>query len=209
MDVEGPNTRSTASVPVALVAGRRRRRDAERNRNHVLEVARRLLRDGGLAAMTMDQLAAEAGVGKGTLYRGFRSRAGLAEALLDEAERQLQERILTGPPPLGWGAPPDERLRAFFLAYLQLLAANVDLLVETERGAPGARFHTGAYAFWHAHIAALLRAEGREDPDVRAHALLALLSADLHRHLREARIDTARVEAVLLGLLAADPSRSR
>jgi AcrR family transcriptional regulator len=209
MVVEGPNTKSTASVPVALVAGRRRRRDAERNRDHVLKVARRLLQDRGLAAMTMDQLAAEAGVGKGTLYRGFRSRAGLAEALLDEAERQLQERILTGPPPLGWGAPPDERLRAFFLAYVQLLAANVDLLVETERGAPGARFHTGAYAFWHAHITALLRTEHQNEPEVRAHALLALLSADLYRHLREARVHTAQIEAVILDLLAANTSPSR
>ena len=209
MAVEGPNTKSTASVPVALVAGRRRRRDAERNRDHVLKVARRILQDRGLAAMTMDQLAAEAGVGKGTLYRGFRSRAGLAEALLDEAERQLQERILTGPPPLGWGAPPDERLRAFFIAYVQLLATNVDLLVETERGAPGARFHTGAYAFWHAHIAALLRTEGQNEPEVRAHALLALLSADLYRHLSEVRGHTAQVEAVILDLLAANTGQSR
>jgi AcrR family transcriptional regulator len=200
---EGPNTKSTASVPVALVAGRRRRRDAERNRDHVLKVARRLLQDRGLPAVTMDELAAEARVGKGTLYRGFGSRAGLAEALLDEAERQLQEQILSGLPPLGWGAPPDARLRAFFLAYVQLLAANVDLLVETERGAPGARFHTGAYAFWHAHVAALLRAEGQDEPEVRAHALLALLSADLYRHLREARVRTAQVEAVILDMLAA------
>lgn len=172
-------------------------------------VARRLLQDRGLAAMTMDQLAAEAGVGKGTLYRGFGSRAGLAEALLDEAERQLQEQVLTGPPPLGWGAQPDERLRAFFVAYFQLLAANVDLLVETERGAPGARFHTGAYAFWHAHIAALLRTEGRDEPEARAHALLALLSADLYRHLREARFHTAQIESVILDLLTASTSRSR
>jgi AcrR family transcriptional regulator len=192
---------------VALVAGRRRRRDAERNRDHVLKVARRLLRDRGLAAVTMDQLAAEAGVGKGTLYRGFRSRAGLAEALLDEAERQLQERILTGAAPLGWGAPPDERLRAFISAYVQLLTANVDLLVETERGAPGARFHTGAYAFWHTHIAALLRTEDRTEPEVRAHALLALLSADLYRHLRDAHAHPAHIEAVILDMVAANTNR--
>jgi AcrR family transcriptional regulator len=156
----------------------------------------------------MDELAAEAGVGKGTLYRGFGSRAGLAEALLDEAERQLQEQILGGPPPLGWGAPPGERLRAFVVAYVRLLDANVDLLVETERGAPGARFHTGAYAFWHAHVAALLRAEGRDEPEVRAHALLALLSADLYRHLRESGARPARVEAVVLDMLAALHGRS-
>lgn len=203
MAVEDPNTQSTGSVPVALVTGRRRRRDAERNRGHVLDVARRLVQDRGLAAVTMDQLAAEAGVGKGTLYRGFGSRAGLAEALLDEAERQLQEQILTGPPPLGWGAPPGERLRAFFSAYLQLLAANVDLIVETERGAPGARFHTGAYSFWHAHVTALLRTQGHNEPGVRAHALLALLSADLYQHLRHAHDATDQFETVILDLLTA------
>ena len=198
---DGPNTKGTASVPVALVTGRRRRRDAERNRDHVLKVARRLVQDRGLPAVTMDELAAEAGVGKGTLYRGFGSRAGLAEALLDEAERQLQEQILSGPPPVGWGAPPDERIRAFLSAYVQLLAANVDLLVETERGAPGARFHTGAYAFWHSHLVALLRAEGHDEPEVRAHALLALLSADLYRHLRAAGVRRAQVEAVVLDMV--------
>lgn len=203
MVVEGPNTQNTGSVPVALVTRRRRRRDAERNRNHVLTVARRLLRDRGLTAMTMDQLAAEAGVGKGTLYRGFGSRAGLAEALLDESERQLQEEILTGPPPLGWGVPPSERLRAFFSAYLRFLAANVDLLVETEQGGPGARFHTGAYGFWHAHVAALLRTQGHNQPEILAHALLALVSADLYQHLRHTPAQIDQVETVLLDLVTA------
>jgi len=47
---------------------------------------------------------AAAGVGKGTLIPRFGDRAGLAVALLDERERELQERILSGRPPLGPGA---------------------------------------------------------------------------------------------------------
>ena len=195
---------SRPSVPVLLRTGRPRRRDAERNRARILDVARRLVHDRGIDVVTMDALAAAAGVGKGTLYRAFGNRAGLAEALLDEAETELQERILSGPPPLGWGAPPGRRLRAFVSAYVDFLSSNVDLLVETERGAPGARFHTGAYAFWHAHLAGLLRQDGRTDPEVLAHALLALLAADLHRHLRAQQVDPARVEAVILGLLDAN-----
>ena len=192
---------SRPSVPVVLRTGRPRRRDAERNRARILDVARGLVHDRGIAAVTMDAVAGAAGVGKGTLYRAFGSRAGVAEALLDEAERELQERILSGPPPLGWGAPPSRRLRAFVSAYVEFLSSNVDLLVETERGAPGARFHTGAYALWHAHVAGLLRQEGRTDPDVLAHAVLALLAAELHQHLRAQRVDPARVEGVILELL--------
>jgi AcrR family transcriptional regulator len=163
----------------------------------VLDAARQLLRERGIAGMTMDALAARAGVGKGTLYRGFGSRAGLAEGLADEAERALQERILTGPAPLGWGAPPDQRLQAFVTAYIDLLESDADLLVETERGAPGARFHTGAYAFWHTHVRALLRLLGRDRPDVRADALLAILSADLYIHLRNIGVSRPVIQAVL------------
>jgi AcrR family transcriptional regulator len=196
---DGTNTASGGSVPVPMrPPGRRRRRDAARNRDHVLDVARRLAGERGLAAVTMDLLAAEAGVGKGTLYRGFGNRAGLAQALVDEAERELQERILSGPPPLGWGAPAGERVAAFFDAYLELLADNVDLLVETERGTPGSRFHTGAYAFWHAHVTALLRQTGRDDPGPRAHALLALVAADLYQHMEAGGIGPDRIRSAVL-----------
>lgn len=157
----------------------------------------------GITGVTMDALAEAAGVGKGTLYRGFGSRAGLAEALLDEAERGLQQRILTGPPPLGpgRGRPPVDRLQAFAHAYLDLLRSDAELVLETERGQQGARFHTGAYAFWHAHVAGLLRAAGAPDPGVRAHGLLALLAADLYLHLRGSGVDHARIDATVTDIV--------
>lgn len=209
MDV--PNSASGRSVPVPLGRGRARRRDAARNRAHVLDVARWLAGERGFGAVTMDLVASEARVGKGTLYRGFGSRAGLAQALVDDAERDLQARILSGPPPLGWGAPPAERLDAFFAAYLDLLAANAELLVETERGRPGERFHTGAYAFWHTHVAALLRAADRPDPTVEADALLALVAADLHHHLTATGMAPDRLAATIRDLVAAAmaPRRGR
>ena len=180
-----------------LRTGRRRRSDAERNRAHVLDVARRLVAERGISAVTMDLLAAEAAVGKGTLYRGFGNRAGLAAALLDEAEHGLQASILSGPHPLGWGAPPRKRLHAFFAAYLDFLSENVELLVETERGTSGARFHTGAYSFWLAHVTALLRETGHDDPTVDAHALLALVSADLYQHLEATGVTPARIATAI------------
>ncbi|MDQ6928490.1 MAG: TetR/AcrR family transcriptional regulator, partial [Actinomycetota bacterium] len=59
----------SGSQPVAF--GRRRRSDAERNRAALLDAARSLLRDRHLASVTMDEVAAAAGVGKGTLFRAF------------------------------------------------------------------------------------------------------------------------------------------
>lgn len=183
----GPESASipgSEGAPVEFSRRRPRRSDAERNRGKVLEAARRLVAERGLAAVTMDDIAAAAEVGKGTVYRGFGTRGGLAEALLDDAERELQERILQGPPPLGPGAVAADRLVAFTAAYVELLEANVELLLETERGSHGARFHTGAYGLWHAHVTALLRELGHPDEDLLAHAVLAPLSADLYQYLR-------------------------
>ncbi len=155
--------------------------------------------------MGEDDIAAAAGVGKGTLYRRFGDKAGLAEALLDRREADLQEQILTGPPPLGPGAGPGARLEAFLDAYLDLVDADLGLLVMAEKGA--GRLHSGAYAFWRAHVAGLLRTGGAAiDPEVGAHLLLAGVAADLYDHLRHglgrsrADIVTA-VEALASALL--------
>src|SRR5690606_13184581 len=83
--------------------------------------------------------------------RAFGDKAGIAVALLDDDERALQEAILSGPPPLGRGAPALDRLRAFAASYLDLLERSVDLLLVADRGAPGARHRSGAYAFWLDH----------------------------------------------------------
>src|SRR2546430_13686986 len=91
-------------------------RSAARNRARILDAAERLFREHGVAAVSMDQLAQAAGVGKGTLFRRFGDKAGLAVALLDSRERELQAAILSGPPPLGPGAPAADRLVALLAA---------------------------------------------------------------------------------------------
>ena len=154
------------------------RSDAARNRVAVLEAAAALFREHGVEAVSMDAVAAAAGVGKGTLFRRFGDKAGLAVALLDEQERKVQQAILFGPAPLGPdGDPtPRERLRAFVDAYLDYLLAHLDLVRMSETGAPGARYRIGAYRLWHRHVSLLLA--GRADPDADAHTLLAALSAE-------------------------------
>ncbi|MEV0630959.1 TetR/AcrR family transcriptional regulator [Nonomuraea wenchangensis] len=161
------------------------RADAARNRRKVLAAAARLFAEKGVESVSMDAVAAAAGVGKGTLFRRFGDKSGLAAALLDERERDLQQRILSGPPPLGPGAPARDRLAAFFAAYLEYVLGHLDLVRMSETASPGARFRIGAYRFWHRHVAILL-AEARPDADAEplSHALLAAVSAEVAGVLR-------------------------
>lgn len=152
------------------------RADAARNRQAVLAAAARLFAAHGAESVTMDQVAAAAGVGKGTLFRRFGDKSGLAVALLDDRERELQQAILSGPPPLGPDAAPSERLTAFVAAYLDYLLEHLELVRMSETASPGARYRIGAYRFWHQHVAMLL--EDRTDPAYFAHALLASLAAE-------------------------------
>ncbi|MFB9234699.1 TetR/AcrR family transcriptional regulator [Plantactinospora siamensis] len=183
-NVSGPQS-ACATPPAELLELRatppRERADAARNRVAVLEAAAVLFRERGVDGVSMDAVAAAAGVGKGTLFRRFGDRAGLATALLDEQERGLQEAILFGPAPLGPGAagqspPAGDRLRAFLDAYLDYLLAHLDLVRVSETATSGARYRIGAYRFWHRHVSLLLA--GRPDPAAAAHTLLAALGAE-------------------------------
>lgn len=142
----------------------------------MLRAAARLFAEHGVAEISMDQVAEAAGVGKGTIFRRFGDKSGLAAALLDARERVLQEAILRGSPPLGPGAGAPERLVAFADAYLDYLLGHLDLVRMSETAAPGARYRIGAYRFWHRHVALLLART--PDPDHAAHALLAALAAE-------------------------------
>ncbi len=168
------------------------RADAARNRARVLEAAARLLSERDGRAPTMEQIAEAAGVGKATLYRRYPDVPSVARALLDEHERELQERILRGPPPLGPGAPPRERLVAFLAALTELTVEHRDLLLEVERPL-GARYRTGAYQAWLQHTVLLLG----DDDALRAHVLLAPLAADLVAHLVEQGVTSAELVAAL------------
>jgi AcrR family transcriptional regulator len=185
-------------LPV-LGAPRRERADAARNREKVLAAARRLFAERGVAGVTMDEIARAAGVGKGTVFHRFGDRAGLALALLDDRERELQEAVLYGHPPLGPGAPASERLAAFLDALLDFTIEHAELLIAADSGRPGGRYLTGAYASWHRHTTLLL-SELRPGSDavVRAHLLLAPFAADLVRYLTEdAGVEVERVRAAL------------
>jgi AcrR family transcriptional regulator len=89
------------------------RRDAARNREALLRAAAELIETCGVDDLTTEAVAARAGVGKGTVFRRFGSREGLMASLLNHREEEWQASVISGPPPLGPGAPPMERLLAF------------------------------------------------------------------------------------------------
>jgi AcrR family transcriptional regulator len=112
---------------LSLGAPRPERADAARNRRRLLTTAREMLAEQGHDALTMDGLAERAGLGKGTVFRRFGSRAGIFAALLDDDETAFQQQVLAGPPPLGPGAPPLDRLVAYGRARTAFLIAHGDI----------------------------------------------------------------------------------
>jgi AcrR family transcriptional regulator len=181
-------TRAKPAKSLPIAGERPERADAARNRERILDAARRLIAKRGVQRVTLEQVAAEAGVGRATLFRRFPDRGALLLALLDEHERKLQDEILSGAPPLGPGAAPSRRLTAFAATLFDLTLEHRELLLGSETTAPLARMHTGAYAVWHLHLAGLL-AELRPDadPDVLADLILALYDAELQQFLAEER----------------------
>jgi AcrR family transcriptional regulator len=153
------------------------RGDAARNRRLLLDAARALMAERNLDQISTDDIAAAAGVGKGTLFRRFGSRAGLMIELLDEDERAMQQALLFGPPPLGPQAPPLQRLLAFGRERFRFVQAHRAILEDVNRD-PAARYNA-AFSVLHTHVRVLLEsAAGTGDLDAQADALLALLDVD-------------------------------
>ena len=161
------------------------RGDAARNRALLLDAARRLIAERGADAVTMDEIAAAAGVGKGTVFRRFGSRAGLMMVLLDEDERASQQAFLFGPPPLGPDAPPLDRLLAFGRDRLRFVHAHHELLSAANRD-PQTRYGSpvnAPFLVLRMHVRVLLAStETTGNLDAQSDALLALLDVDYVEH---------------------------
>ena len=170
------------------------RRDAARNRVALLEAADRLVNHCGVDAVTMDAVATEAGVGKGTVFRRFESREGLMAALLNHSEAEWQAAVMSGPPPLGPGAGPWERLMAFGRSRLDTTLLHADLI--REAGRAGTRSYA-AYSFAAMHVRYLLAELGvTGDLPLLATALMAPLEAPvLGQQVRIEGLDVDRVHA--------------
>ena len=196
--------RTNAPQPLQLAGDACERADAARNRKKILAATERLIAEHGIQNVGMDMIAREAGVGKGTLYRRFGDRAGLAYALLDEHSRAFQDAAIRGEPPLGPGAPAAERLEAFLHGLVDLHAAYLDLLEVGETTVPGARFRLGPYAMYATHVRMLVeQIDPRLAAEAVAHALLAPLAADVMVHqIRVNQTDPAVPKAALSSLVS-------
>lgn len=172
------------------------RADAARNRTRLLEAAAQLMAGCGAAQLTMDAVAAAAGVGKGTVFRRFGDRTGLLVALLDHSEQQLQAAFLSGPAPLGPDAPPLERLHAFGPALIRHERDHHELILSS-RTDPLRTYAVPANRLRVTHVTMLLRQAGvAGDAELLAHALLGSIDSVLVHHLTAERgIPLDRVEA--------------
>jgi AcrR family transcriptional regulator len=178
---------------VASQAGERR--DAVRNRERILCTAQRLFEEKGPSCVSMDDIAEAAGVGKGTLFRRFGSRAALALAVLSERESAFQEEFIRGAPPLGPGAPPVQRLIAFGEGRLDFLADHAEVLAAAEVGPE--RFSSPPAEVNRLHVRLLLlEADPGCDASYLAEALLACLGVDVFLYLGAAReLELQRLKA--------------
>ncbi|MEV0615045.1 helix-turn-helix domain-containing protein [Nonomuraea sp. NPDC050404] len=173
------------------------RADAARNRRKIIEVAAQMIAEQGAEELSLDEVARAACVGVGTVYRRFGDRAGLVLALIDDRERRFQSEFLSGPPPLGPGAPADRRVVAFLHALVDRVVAQQGLLLLLEKEMT--KRTSGPYQVYHVHLTALLgQACPHADAAYLADALLAPINARLIAFQREERGMT--IEEIKSGL---------
>jgi AcrR family transcriptional regulator len=98
---------------------RKPRTDAQRNRQRILEVAKEAFTQSG-ANSSLDDIAKDAGVGAGTLYRHFPRR----EALLEAVYRTEVEKLAAAERKFLQTMPPMEALRAWMLLFVDYIATK-------------------------------------------------------------------------------------
>ena len=134
---------------------RKPRADAQRNRERILEVAKEAFTRSG-ANTSLDDIAKQAGVGAGTLYRHFPTRDELLEAVyrtevekLAAAERKFAETL-----------PPIEALRAWLLLFVDYIATKqiIAPALNTLVGGPSKVFEASYAQVWEAIRALVKRA---------------------------------------------------
>ncbi len=169
------------------------RSDAARNRRRILATARRLFEERGVTRVTMEEIARESCVGKGTLYRRFPHKGLLCQALLDEPTRKFQEEVLRMIGVPGQGAL--DKLGTFLERVVYFNEENLDLLYgghETLGGAERLAYLAHPARGWlRSTVLGLLRMADREgtlegglDLEYLSAALVAPLEIDLYYYQR-------------------------
>ena len=141
-----PTKRKQASV-------RKPRSDAQRNRERILEVAKEAFTRSG-ANTSLDDIARDAGVGPGTLYRHFPTR----EELLEAVYRTEMEKLAAAERTLADTLPPAEALRAWLLLFVDAVATKqiIAPVLNTLIGDPKKVFES-SHAQMHEALRALVK----------------------------------------------------
>jgi AcrR family transcriptional regulator len=176
---------------------RQERRDALANRALILETAKTLFAERGVAEVTMADIALAAGVGKGTLYRRFANKGKLCLALMDSQLLAFQEDTLATMRRLTVERRPIlDQLDGFLEALVYFTDAHIPLLCEVQRSGllEGIEGIQRPHFWLHMTVSGMLQAAifARElmdglDVPYLADAILATLRADLIQFQREAR----------------------
>ena len=160
----------------------------------ILEAARRVLARYGVQGTTVDRVAEEAKVAKGTIYLYFDTKDELVHtAVLDGIREMVAETVASDDPSL----PPLDRIRKLILAQLRIQASNQDFLktliignslnveLESEAGREYMKVYAGHLDF----VASVLQdaihrgAVRRIDPHFAAFMLGEMLTGCLRRRL--------------------------
>ncbi len=141
---------------------RKPRTDAERNRARILEVAKEAFTRFGASA-SLDDIARQAGVGAGTLYRHFPTRDTLIEAVY----RSEVEKLVAAGRKFAETKPPIEALRAWMLLFVDHIAAKLIIAPALNSIAGGAaKLYEGSRSLVHGVISALVE-RGVKSGDLR------------------------------------------
>lgn len=141
---------------------RKPRTDAQRNRERILEVAKEAFTRSG-ASTSLDDIATQAGVGPGTLYRHFPTR----DALLEAVYRTEVEKLAAAEQRFAQAMPPVEALRAWMMLFVDYIATKqiVAPALNTLVGGPS-KLYEGSRAQIQGAIGALVR-RAIESGDIR------------------------------------------
>jgi AcrR family transcriptional regulator len=164
--------------------GRQERADAARNREAILAAAADLFDREDPQAVSMTDIAAAAGVGKGTVFRRFGDRTALIKTILQPRAVALRDAVTSGPPPLGPGGSPNEALQSYLDALFDFFWANRGLMRALGHRSPNAYYTNPASQFWIAELTRRLTA-ARPDDDATylAHTVFSTLRADVIDYL--------------------------
>ena len=152
------------------------RADAQKNRTHLLAVAREVVAEHGVSA-SMRDIARRAEVGLATLLRHFPTREALFEALL----RMNVDALMQHAAELETSSPPDEALVSWYREVVAFthIYSGVCALMASAHADPDSALHASSTALWAAGARLLLRAqaEGTARSDINGADLFALMSA--------------------------------